>query len=263
MSLTLFTACASTKNIYKKEVNERFQQPLNETRIITNADLEQLPQLVANYLIHCGWVGEEIPQNFHLKFEGDFSLKPGKYIKIKSEQYNWFNPPTRIFYIHNWMIAGRHRYDERGAFMLIKLFGRFQVENAHGAIMDQSELVTYLNDLCIVAPGALVDAPVEWETIDDYSVKATITQFGHTISAILYFNEDWELVNFISTDRIASTDGVTGEKIPWSTPMRDYITIDRRKVPSYGEAIWHYPDGDFVYAKFDVKTVKWNVPEAQ
>ena len=78
--------------------------------------------------------------------------------------------------------------------MLIKLFSRFKVVDAKGPIMDQSELVTYLNDICIIAPGAFVEAPIIWKTIDEHSVKASITQFGHTISAILYFNEKYEFL---------------------------------------------------------------------
>ncbi|MDA3927920.1 MAG: hypothetical protein PF541_03115 [Prolixibacteraceae bacterium] len=259
MSLALFSSCVSTKSIFKKEVQERFQEPVAEKRLITKKDLNKLPTPVANYLEYCGWLNREVPENFHLKFTGEFSLKEGKYVKIKSDQYSWFNRPTRLFYIQNWMIGGRHKYDKEGAFMLIKLFGRLKIVDAKGTIMDQSELVTYLNDMFIIAPGALVDAPITWETIDAYSVKASITQFGYTVSASIYFNEKWELVNFISYDRYTSSDGIKSELLPWSTPMKNYIEIDGIKVPSYGEAIWHYSDRDWVYAKFDVKDVKWNL----
>ena len=259
MLSSLFSSCVSTKSIFKKEVKERMEMALKETRIITKTDLETLPAPVANYIEYCGWIGKEIPRNFFLEFGGMFSLKEGKYIKIKSEQYNWLDQPSRIFHIHNWMFAGRHRYDERGAFMLIKLLGRFKIVDASGPVMDQSELVTYLNDMCIIAPGALIDAPVKWETIDDYIVKATISQFGHSISAKIFFNEKWELVNFISYDRYASPDGKKTELVPWSTPMKNYKEINGIKAPSYGEAIWHYPNRDFTYAKFDVKDIRWNV----
>lgn len=260
MALSIFTACTSTRTIFNKEVNQRFTPIPSQTRVITQADLEKLPMPVANYLDSCGWLGKEIPRNFYLSFSGDFSLKEGKYIKVKTEQYNWIDQiPTRIFLISNWMFGGRHHYDEKGAYMLIKLLGRFKIVNAKGIEMDQSELVTYLNDLFILAPGALVDAPIIWKTIDDYTVKATISQFGHTVSAEVFFNHQYELVNFISHDRYASMDGKNLKLLPWSTPMKDYTEINGIKVPSYGEAIWHYPDRKFVYAKFHISDAKWNL----
>ncbi|MBN2806775.1 MAG: hypothetical protein JXR22_08955 [Prolixibacteraceae bacterium] len=42
-------------------------------------------------------------------------------------------------------------------------------------------------------------------------------------------------------------------------PMYNYTQMDGRLVPSYGEAIWHYSDGNFVYAKFNVKKIHWNL----
>jgi len=30
---------------------------------------------------------------------------------------------------------------------------------------------------------------------------------------------------------------------------------------TYGEAIWHYPDGKFIYGKFNLQQVEYNVSE--
>jgi hypothetical protein len=32
--------------------------------------------------------------------------------------------------------------------------------------------------------------------------------------------------------------------------MRNYQGFDGRRYTTEGEAIWHYPEGDFVYGKF-------------
>jgi hypothetical protein len=34
---------------------------------------------------------------------------------------------------------------------------------------------------------------ITWETIDKYTVKATITELGNTVSATIYFNEKWAI----------------------------------------------------------------------
>ena len=82
MALGFITSCASTRSIYKKELSERFKQPLKETRIITETDLAKLPVPVANYLRYCGWLGKEIPRNFYCKFDGPFFVKKGKPMKF-------------------------------------------------------------------------------------------------------------------------------------------------------------------------------------
>jgi hypothetical protein len=261
MLLGIITSCSSTTSIYTKEVRERFKMPIGKPRFITENDLLKLPKPVAQYLRYCGWVGKEIPKNFYCKFDGPFYLKRDKPMKFDIEQYSWLDNPTRLFRMKNWMIAGRHRMDHRGAFMLIKVFDLFKVVDAYGAEMNQAELVTYLNDLCILAPGGLIDAPIVWETINEQTVKATITELGNTISATIYFNEKGELVNFISTDRYFTSDGKDPKNYPWSTPMSNYIEVDGYKRPSYGEAIWDMPDGKFCYAKFNLKEVKYNLNE--
>jgi hypothetical protein len=75
---------------------------------------------------------------------------------------------------------------------------------------------------------------------------------------MLEFNEIGELINFISEDRYYCEDGKTYLSYPWSTPVGNYIEINGRKLPSYGEAIWHMPEVEFCYAQFDLKKVDYN-----
>ncbi|HPR33098.1 MAG TPA: hypothetical protein PLK12_13430, partial [Prolixibacteraceae bacterium] len=152
------------------------------------------------------------------------------------------------------LFSGRHRMDENGAFMLIKLLGRFPLVDASGPEMDQAEQVTYLNDLCLIAPAALVHAPLSWETIDDRTVKVTLSQYSYHVSAILSFGEKGELINFVSYDRFSTPDGRNPKNYPWSTPVENYMLWEGLNIPGLAKAIWHYPEGDHCYAKFRVGT---------
>jgi hypothetical protein len=55
-----------------------------------------------------------------------------------------------------------------------------------------------------------------------------------------------------------SADGKTYKNYPWSTPTRDYKDFGGRKVPGYGEAIWHMPEGEYCYGKFNLQMVEYN-----
>jgi hypothetical protein len=109
-----------------------------------------------------------------------------------------------------------------------------------------------------MAPAALIDKRIEWTSIDSLSAKATFTNGVNKITAILYFNEQGQLINFTSDDRYAIGDM---KQYRFSTPVKNYKLIDGRNVPTYGETIWHYPDGEFVYGKFTLKSVGYNVAE--
>lgn len=151
---------------------------------------------------------------------------------------------------------GYHSYKNRGARMRIKLLSLIAVVDIKEPELFPTETVTFFNDLCLFAPAALIDDRITWETIDERSSKATFTNKGTTISAILYFNEKGQLVNFISEDRYVS-DEMTA--YPFSTPAKNYKSINGYNLATYGEATWHYPDGEFVYGRFNVKSVEYNV----
>lgn len=250
------------KKVFETEVAEALQiHP--DPGIVTEQDIQHLPEPVQKYLRYVGAIGKEKIQSVKLEFTGDFKTAPDrKYAKFNSVQYNFFGRTKRFFYMKMPMMGipcfGLHVYKEASASMKINLASLLEVVDAKGEKMDQGETVTIFNDLCLMAPAALIDANVKWQTIDQLTVIANYTNKGITISATLYFNEKGELTNFISTDRFMSSDGKTYLNYPWSTPATNYKEFGGRKVPTYGETIWQMPEGDYVYGKFNLKSVVYN-----
>ena len=133
--------------------------------------------------------------------------------------------------------------------------------NAAGPEMDQGESVTVFNDLCVLAPSALLDAPVVWETIDSHHVRGAFTRGAHTVTAVLVFNDAHELIDFISDDRAAaSVDGKHFVTQRWSTPLRGYRSFGAIRIASIGEGRWHAPDpeGEFTYIDFHIDDIAYN-----
>ena len=253
------------RTTYQTEVQKRLN-PLSDSEILTPDDIRSLPEPVQKYLIYVGAVGKPKVQNFRVVFNGSMKRnRKSNWMPILSQQYNFFDEPSRFFYIRAKMFGipfdGLHVYAGNTATMQIKVASLFQVVDAKGEKMSHGETVTVLNDMCFMAPATLISKNIQWETIDSYTVKAEYTNDKITISAILTFNEKGELINFLSDDRYYCEDGKTYLSYPWSTPIRNYIEIDGRKVPSYGEAIWHMPEGEFCYAKFDLKEIEYNCTE--
>jgi hypothetical protein len=127
--------------------------------------------------------------------------------------------------------------------------------------MDQGETVTVFNDLCVLAPSALLDAPIAWETIDSHHVRGVFTRGAHTVTAVLVFNNAHELIDFISDDRLAaSADGRRFVAQRWSTPLRGYHSFGATRIAAIGEGRWHAPnpDGEFTYIEFHVDDIVYN-----
>jgi len=256
---------SSFQNRYRTEVEKRLN-PISSISIVGEQHIQHLPARVQEYLHYVGAVGKPRVRNFRAVFRGAMKrTTEGGWMDISSRQYDFFDDRARLFYIESTLFGipfdGLHEYIGNSATMQINVASMFQVVDAKGDEMNQSETVTLFNDMCLMAPSTLIDKTIEWETVDSLTVKAKLTNKGNTITALLSFNEKGELTNFISNDRYHSADGKIYTIYPWSTPVRDYKDFGGRKIPTYGEAIWHTPEGDFSYAKFNLVDIEYNCEE--
>lgn len=253
------------KNKYKAEVQTGIEQTghLSES-MLTNEDIKHLPELVQKYIKYTGSIGKPKVHNFRIEFAGKIrSYEKKEWMALTSEQYNFLPVPTRLFFLDatkmQMPVSGFHCFKNGKAFMDIRLLSMFKVQYMEGKEMDESETVTFFNDMCCMAPATLIDDRIQWLETEGNKVKASFTDFGHEVTAWLHFNEKGELINFISEDRYAVKEDGGLSKLKWSTPLRDYKEINGYKLATYAETIYTYPDGDFTYATFTLKNIGVNL----
>jgi hypothetical protein len=251
------------KNTFKADVKRHMAQTdFVDNDLLTEVDITLLPIPIQKYIRYAGAINKPKVKNMKVVFDGEMRDKGKDFFKFISVQYNFFDDPTRLFFMKAKMygapVPGYHCYQNATATMQIKLLGLFNIVNIKGTEMNKAETVTLFNDMCLMAPATLIDKRIEWTAIDSLSTKATFTNKVNKISATLYFNELGQLVNFISDDRYAITDM---KQYRFSTPVKDYAQINGRNIMQYGETIWHYPDGEFVYGKFTMKSIEYNVTD--
>jgi Family of unknown function (DUF6544) len=258
----LYTLPSSYKNIYKTEVQYRLTDAINPS-ILNETDISSLPEPVRRYLHYVGAVGKPKVLNFKAVINGRMRFtKEGKWMEIYAQQYNFTKDPARLFFIEAKMFGipfeGLHLYIDGDATMQIKVASAIKIVDARGTEMNQGETVTLFNDMCLLAPATLIDPNIQWQSLDSLTVIAKFSHKGKVVTARLYFNQKGELINFVSNDRYQSTDGKTYNNYPWSTPVKDYKESGGRKIPAYGEAVWHTPEGSFTYAKFYIMEIEYN-----
>lgn len=251
---------AAFEKTYKKDVRENMRTNNSlSTDILTESDIQVLPQPVQRYLRVAGAINRPKVKNMRIEFDVQMRGKGKEFMTYTSEQYNFFAEPTRLFFMKGKMfgldISGYHRFSKGAATMDIRLLGLIQVVNQSGAVLNKTETVTLFNDMCLLAPATLIDKRIRWEEIGGNSSRAFFTNRGITVSATLFFNEKGQLIDFASNDRTEVTEM---KQMPFTTPVSDYKTIDGMNIWTRGEAVWEYPDGKFTYGKFILKEIRYN-----
>jgi hypothetical protein len=267
--ITLIPFLAYKSSELKRAYNAEVERELNQTEasvkdILTEEDIKDLPEPIQKYIRISNAIGKEKVRNFRVVFDGEFRTDPSRdWGKMKAEQYTDLTDTTRLYYIEMKMfgltVSGFHKYSDAKAAMIGKLAGLVKVIDGKGPEMNEGETVTVFNDMCMLAPGSLIDKRIEWQQLNSKTVKAAFTNKGIKISATLYFNDKGELINFDSNDRYYSPTGKTYEKHRWSTPLKDYKDYNGIRISSGGEAVWTLPEGDYSYGRLTIKDVRYNV----
>ncbi len=235
------------------------------TEVVTESDLTQLPAPIASYIRRCGAVGQQHVQSLHAHFHGQIRSAPTKpWMTFTGEQVNTCGQhPSRLFLMDAELLGlpveVLHVFEAGRASMRVRALSLFPMVNASGANMDRAETVTIFNDLCVLAPAALIDAPVTWQVVDEHRVTGCYTLGPNSVTAELTFNDDHELIDFFSDDRTAaSSDGKTFTTQRWSTPISGYRSLGAARLGTLGEAHWHAPDGEFAYLEYHLDDITYN-----
>jgi Family of unknown function (DUF6544) len=255
----------SLRTEYDHDVTRALARRAPGGLVVTESTLVPLPTPVQRFLRASGVVGQARVWNVRARMHGRIRSSPGgRWMPFTAEQYNFYDEPSRFFYMNASMlqvpIQGYHRYVGTSATMRVKAAGLVTVAEASGPEMTRAETVTMLNDMCLLAPAALVDPAIVWDAVDARTARATFTHAGQTIRAELSFNETGALVDFRSDDRLqTSPDGQTLRPMPWSTPLGGSRTFGAIRLAARGEARWHEPAGDYAYIQIALDDVQYNV----
>ena len=224
-----------------------------DDEVFTDSDFSRLPIAIQKYIENCGYIGT--PKMSYLKMEYhnvDFSQgRNGPTLTIDYTQYNFVNEPCRMALIDSSMFGipfeGYDYYQNGTGGMKGVIAKAITLFDQTGADMDKACLATFLAE-SLFAPTILLQDYITFKELSNFEVQATITYGGQTASGIFTFNEQYEMISFTTNDRaVAGTDG-SMEYVPWSALCSDYqLSENGIKHPTKFQAVWNYPDGDFVY----------------
>jgi hypothetical protein len=268
IAVALYLATRPGANLgaeYAQSLNAQKQQSTTQAAApLTQDAIAALPAPVQRYLQRSGTLGKPPLRSFYAVFDAEMFQKPGdKGMPGPVEQFNRVQDPwRRLFFMTTRMsglpVAVLHDYSGTDASMRVRLARLFDLVNIRSAELARTETVTLLNDLCFFAPSALLGPAFAWTAVDEHQVDVRFTNGPHSVRARLLFDANGDLVNFVSDDRGALQPDGTMKLMRWSTPMREYREFAGRRVPTAGDAIWHRPEGDFVYGRMRLRSIEFD-----
>jgi len=252
------------KRKYLKEVQNGLAKTSHQTpEVLSESDLENLPELVRKYIRYSGAIGKPKVVSFKVGFTGKIRKnEQSPWMPFRVEQHSFIEESIRLFWMDAVMmhlpVKGFHCFKKGDAFMDIRLFGLFKVQYMDGKEMGISETVTFFNDLCVMAPATLIDSRIKWIKTEGNRVQAEFTDHGITISAWLNFDSEGRLTNFISDDRYEYIGKGKAVQRTWLTPIINYREISEHRMPSEVEVVYKHPKGDFCYGIFEMTDMQYN-----
>jgi hypothetical protein len=231
----------------------------HDPQVVTSSDLTAFPPLLQRYLTRAGVVGKPRVHNVRLRFTAQMrNDAKSPWMDATATQYEFYGPTARLFL----MDAARsgipfvafHRYVGSEATFQVRIAGLYPMVDEAGPLLTRGETVTIFNDMCLLAPGSLIGAPVTWTVVDDTTLHALYTNAAYSIEAVLAFDANGDISNFTSLDRPQEIDGKLVPNV-WDTPVGAYAMFDGMRIVSKAEARY----AGSAYGTFTITGAEFNV----
>lgn len=246
------------------EVKKLFEQKrTGKAEIVTEQDLEGLPEPVQKWLKQANIVGREKTFAVRLRQKGLIrTTEKQPWMLAQAEQYFTVDRPGFVWKVRVKVnlflfLVSRDKYFEGKGNMLIKLLAFINVVNARGKEIDQGTMLRYLGEI-VWFPSAALSDYIEWQAIDDYSARATMTYGGITAQTVFSFDESGDVVGFSCKRYMTRNRRYSLED--YSAKLEAHKTFEGIRIPAKGEVGWKLESGDFTYYKLEITDLGYNQP---
>jgi hypothetical protein len=233
--------------------------------LVTEADLDGLPDAAARYLRAMGVVGRPRTWSLRAHWAGRFRRGADQpWLPCDAWQYNSGVEVARLFRMRL-MVARAvpmwawDTYRSGAGRMRGKLLNLLTVADGSGPEFDAGELVTWLDDAVLLAPAMLLGPRTTWRAAGDDAFRVAVTDAGRSVSAEVLLDEQGRPRTFRTEDRYADLPGGL-VRVPWCTPATGWAVVDGRPRPTTGAAVWQLPEGGFCYAELTLLDLALDVP---
>ena len=232
---------------------------------ITEEEWIGLPPIVQKWLTKSGLIGKQQISNVYLVQELQLKLKPEQtnWNKGTAEQYFTVDPPAFNWNINTEMnsllnVVGRDKFLDGKGEMIIKLLSLIPIADAkNDKKVNQATLQRYLAEI-VWFPSAALSKYIKWETIDDYSARATMEFKGTKGIGVFHFDQNGNFEKFVAM-RYQDSNAI--EPTEWTVIATRTEERHGIKIPIECEASWELENGKWTWLKLKITDIKYNVKE--
>ncbi|MFN3844232.1 MAG: DUF6920 family protein [Paracoccaceae bacterium] len=217
-------------------------------------EIADLPAPVRRYFERVLTDGQPMIRSVDIGLEGTFnmSLEAPQWKPFTSTQHVVANRPGFIWNGRIAMFPGvpvrvHDAYVAGTGVLKPALFGLFSLGTVQGeGDIARGELMRWLAESVWYPTVLLPGQGVTWQSVDDASAQATLTEGPITLTMLFRFGED----GLVSGIRVEARGGLVGGEtvmMPWEGRFRDYRLQDEMMVPFHGEVAWITPQGERPY----------------
>jgi len=244
----------SFNRMVEQEKRSLFHSLTPDTGKIGLKDLENLPDLLKNYLIYSHVVGTKKNVNLMIKQKGKIKISRKKsWMSFTGTQYFSSSFPGFVWYAKIFPIYVRDKFLDSKGEVKVSFSGIKTIADAAGREVDQGSLLRYLGEL-VWMPSGLLDKRISWAERDTHSLNATLTVNGLSVKGIFYFDSKGLISRFKAKRYYESNGEYT--LADWSAIIDSYSTFNGILIPNKGKVIWNLKEGDFEYFIFKVVDYK-------
>jgi len=261
-----FLGVYSTHSFVNSEI-ERLKTTAMEHPVenFSFSEIDTLPQPVQKYFRFALKEGITKPRFVRIKQTGLF--KPNLETDFKTltaEHYAITNLPGFIWsgdisFAKVIWVKGIDTYFNDTGSLLIKFMSGVTISKETGNEIAQAQLVRWLFE-CFWYPTALLPSDnLKWIPVDSTSAQLNFIHNDIEIEAVVHFNEDGSARKLTSQRYMTTTAGpkLTG----YTGYFSDYEEVNGIMIPRHGEVEWKLDTGDFLYGKFDMEKIEFDVFE--
>jgi hypothetical protein len=230
-------------------------------------ELAELPAPVQRYFAFAGVLDHAPVRLAYMRHGGTFRASvDGAWMPIVGEELFSVNPPGFVWkgvinMAPGVAVTARDYYIAPRGNMLIRALGLVTIDDAKGPAVDQGSMMRYFAEIAWL-PTALLPGPhVQWKAIDDTTARLIVSDAEHREELTVAFDAEGWIVSITSPARTFKSGNV--ERVaPWGGVYSDYREVDGLQIPFSAEVIWHFPEGDLSYARFELTEVLFDAAAA-
>jgi len=226
-------------------------------------EFKALPPIVQKYLKNSINTKQETNRIATIKLAGETKQdvasewKPTTvefYYSLTTPSFIWVETSEEMTYLWNKTIV---MFLKNTATSKVKFLSSITTEETEGVKLSQSSFLYYILNSVLNPVVLLPGQNIQWSSVDKLTAEVMFWNKSESGTVTFYFNESGT-VERIETVDMFMPNLIETKKEKFTLHLANYREINGYNVPTYLEYHWNLSDGDYTFARFNVKNISLN-----